>query len=44
MPATLQFGIKYSGYGEIYHETFQPGLARSIGILILSEWGMPFSI
>lgn len=27
MPGTLQFGIKYSGYGEMYHETFQPGLA-----------------
>lgn len=46
MPATLQFEIKDSGYGEMYHETFQPGRAPRIGILILilNEQAMAFSI
>lgn len=32
MPAALEFGIMHSEYGEMYHETFPPGLAPRIGI------------
>lgn len=42
MPAALELGIRYSGYGEMYHESFLPGLPPRTGIL--SEQAMAFSV